>query len=465
MDRNTDGGVDTILAMIRHWPLIVILAVYFGLGAMFAVRIPAWQMPDEPAHYNYIKQLSATGRIPVIENGDWIVGFSPPGPDKRDLDIAPLTYEDHQPPLFYVLATPVFQLSGGSVTALRLFSLSVGALTIVFAYLVAVTIFSNHAHLAAFAATFVGLVPQHLFMMSGINNDALAEALLAATVWQSVRLICPGQGLPNWQKGLLALTVAACFWTKATAYLALPVALYAMLVTCWNADARWHKAWSRIWRVCVIAGLLGLPWWLHNIQVYGGLDFLGLQRHNAVVIGQPTTAEWIAQFGFGGVLMRLFQTTFQSFWGQFGWMSVLFDARLYVLLLFLTLASAGLFVAWWAYGARSGLVDRPGVTGTIQFSPWAVLTEAQSKQLTLLAVLTVLTLLAFAWYNLQFVQHQGRYLFPALIPIGMACALGWGFAVRNRPVLLRWLWLGPLIGLAGVNLYALFRVMLPQMGA
>jgi hypothetical protein len=29
------------------------------------------------------------------------------------------------------------------------------------------------------------------------------------------------------------------------------------------------------------------------------------------------------------------------------------------------------------------------------------------------------------YYNLTFVQHQGRYLFPALIPIGLAFAIGW----------------------------------------
>lgn len=35
-----------------------------------------------------------------------------------------------------------------------------------------------------------------------------------------------------------------------------------------------------------------------------------------------------------------------------------------------------------------------------------------------------LTLLSYFWYNLKFVQHQGRYLFPALIPLGLAFALG-----------------------------------------
>ncbi len=452
--------------MSRHWPLVVIVAAYLILGTLFATRIPAWQMPDEPAHYNYIKQLVQTGRIPVIEAGDWIVGFSPPGPDKRDLDIAPLTYEDHQPPLYYLLGTPAFVLSGGSVVALRLFSVFVGAFTIVFAYFAVLTIFPTHVNIAAFTAAFVGLLPQHVFMMSGINNDSLAEALLALTVWQSMRLIRDGVSL----RGVIGLSVLVgfCFWTKATAYLALPVAAFAV----WQA-ARGHSVVNRstgaqLVLLGIVAGAIGLPWWVHNIQLYGGADFLGLQRHNAVVIGQPTTAEWLAQYGFGGLMSRLLQTTFQSFWGQFGWMSVLLDARIYLALLAVTLISAMAYGLWWLHGqsAKRRLRGQSTTkTGASVYSPWLVLTVAQSRQMQLLAALALMTLLAFVWYNLQFVQHQGRYLYPALIPIGLAFALGWGFLFSRRDVLAGWLWLVVLMGLVALDAYALFRVIVPQMGA
>jgi len=50
----------------------------------------------------------------------------------------------------------------------------------------------------------------------------------------------------------------------------------------------------------------------------------------------------------------------------------------------------------------------------------------------LLATSALLTCLAYAWYNVQFVQHQGRYLFTALIPIAIAFALGWEEALRPR---------------------------------
>jgi len=50
----------------------------------------------------------------------------------------------------------------------------------------------------------------------------------------------------------------------------------------------------------------------------------------------------------------------------------------------------------------------------------------------LLLASTTGTLLTYIWYNTQFVQHQGRYLFPALVPIGMGFALGWREALRRE---------------------------------
>lgn len=440
--------------MNRHWPLAAIVVTYLMLSGALAVRMPAWQTPDEPAHYNVTRQMVRTGNVPVIEPGDWDVRLVPIGPTQRDVAVERLTYEDHQPPLFYALAAPVYGASGGNLVAMRLFSLAIGAVTIVFAYLTALAIFPARPALAAFTAAFVGLLPQHVFMMSGFNNDALAEALIALALWQSVRLIRADGAVSRAQEIGLAVTVGLCFWTKATAYLALPVAAFALWRSGWaSADAR-RAVWPRLIRLGVIAGLIGLPWWLHNLQMYGGLDFLGLTRHNAVVVGQPTTAEWLAEFGSLGVLARMLRTTFQSFWGQFGWMSILLPGWLYLLFLALTIASAGLFLAWWASARRARRSGEP-----------AALSEGQSRQLTLLALLALLTLLAFFWYNLQFVQHQGRYLYPALIPIGLATALGWSWLVARWPIAARWAWVAPAALLIVINFYALFRVAVPQMGA
>ena len=47
--------------MFRHFPLILILIAYLIVGAVYAIRTPDWQAPDEPAHYNYAAQISANG--------------------------------------------------------------------------------------------------------------------------------------------------------------------------------------------------------------------------------------------------------------------------------------------------------------------------------------------------------------------------------------------------------------------
>jgi 4-amino-4-deoxy-L-arabinose transferase-like glycosyltransferase len=452
----------------RHWPLAVILIVYLVIGGLFSARVPAWQNPDEPAHWNVTRQFVQTGRLPIIEPADWDVKLVPLGPDQRDVPVERLTYEDHQPPLFYLVTSPAYTFTNGNLTAMRLASLLIGALTIIFAYLTVAIIFPSHLYLAAFAAAFVALLPQHLFIMSGYNNDSLAEALLALVVYLSVRAIRDEQEIPRGEVIALGIAVGVCFWTKAQAYLALPVAAFALWRTCWHAPAATRNALRRLLTLGIIAFVIGLPWWLHNLQMYGGTDFLGLQRHNEVVVGQPTTAEWVLQYGFGGVVSRLLQTTFQSYWGQFGWMTIPLQASFYLLLLALTLVSAALFVAWWLHGrsAKRRLAGETQTkTGASIYSPYLVLTETQSRRLTLLAVLMGLTALAFIWYNLQFVQHQGRYLYPALIPVATAFALGWSFVFSRRENIARWLWLAVLIGLATFNGYLLLRVILPAMKA
>ena len=112
----------------------LILLVYLAIGMLYAVNTPAWQAPDEPAHYNYIKHIAETGSLPILDLDDYDqkyisellqYGF----PSRMSIDL--LRYEAHQPPLYYLLATPIFIVFDGSLLALRLFSLVLGACVIV----------------------------------------------------------------------------------------------------------------------------------------------------------------------------------------------------------------------------------------------------------------------------------------------------------------------------------------------
>lgn len=442
----------------RHWPLLAVVIAYVAIGALYAWRVPAWQTPDELAHYNYIRQLAQTGTFPVIEMGDYDQQFLAehvqPPKVRPAVSLDAVQYEDHQPPLFYALAAPLFALFDGALLPLRLLSLGIGTLTVVFAYLATLTVFPAQPAIAPLVCVVAALIPQHLHMMAGLNNDALAEALIALTVLLCTRLLTAPDSLTGPSLRLLVVlgvVVGLSFLTKATAYLTLPIALAAVLSA---TRRRWplKSVALALGMVIVIAVVIGLPWWLRSMQVYGGLDFLGLQRHNEVVIGQPTTREWLVQFGPASFLLRMAQTTFQSFWGQFGWMSVVMNNWMYALLLGFTGLSMLLFAAWW-------------ISTTLTPAGRPALTVAQRQTLSLYALLGLGTLAGFIWYNFQFVQHQGRYLYAGLIPFATAVTLGWMSAASRWPRVQQWLWAVFLIGLAGFNLYLLWRVVLPGMDA
>jgi len=432
----------------RLWPVVIIVGIYLAVGVLYAVYTPPWQVPDEPAHYNYIAQVAEEGCCPVIEPGDYdqerlsqltSAGF----PD--DADLSAIEYEDWQPPAYYVAALPVFLLGDGSLLAVRLFSVVLGGVVVALTYFTVLRLLPNHRPIAIGAALFVGFVPQHVAMLAGVNNDSLSELILGLTLLVLVAYI-GGARRPH--PAILGVLVGAAFLTK------LPAAFGAVLVVIailwrWRAEQQpfgWLLA-QIAWAVG-LAAVIGLVWWARNAAAYGWPDVLAWQAHNAVVVGQPRTADWIAESGFIGHLRFLLTTTFHSFWGQFGWMGVPMPLRDYRIL--------GLFCGW----AIIGLVILPW--RSCRLFGW------QRAGLWILGVLLVLTLAGYGAYNWTFVQAQGRYLFPAMTALGLLAAggaYGWGARLE------RWLggrlvgWL-PVLALAWLPLYdvwALFRYVIPNL--
>ncbi|MDT8304485.1 MAG: glycosyltransferase family 39 protein [Anaerolineae bacterium] len=430
--------------MRSHSFLLLLVLAFLLVGAMYADRIPAWQAPDEPAHYNYVRQLAA-GTLPVIEAQDYDELYRDRIVSERfppDLSIEPLTYEDWQPPLYYLLLTPVFRLTEGSLFALRLVTLLIGAALIWMAYNAASELWPRHEWLALTAAAFVAFLPQHVAGLATVNNDSLAELIIAAILWLLLRgARRPAQASRQWP--LVGALLGLGFLTKATVYLMAPVVLFALWC---QYRGRAPAFWRASVKVSVPALPLGAMWWVRNLIVYGDLDVLGKAAHDRVVVGQLRTADWVAQSGLGPSLRQFAVTTFQSFWGQFGWMGVVMDRWVYAALaVFSALIILGLTIAWGR-------------------AKW----DETRKQQTLLLVLTVLASIAlYLGYNLTFVQAQGRYLFPALIPIACGVALGLTTWLRLLIGSRSWLhWLLPVglsLGLIGLDLLALFRYIVPQL--
>jgi hypothetical protein len=432
--------------------LVLIVLAYLVIGTLYAIKTPAWQVPDEPAQYNYVAQVYKNGCCPKMEPGDWdndyleaikAARFAPSMLER----LSTIQYEDHQPPLYYLLVLPVYAISEGSLTALRLASVLIGAGVVILAWAAVQTVFPAQPWLALATAAFVAFLPQHVFMMAGVENDSLAELIVALVLFLGVLYL---GGRRQIHPLILGLLMGAAFITKLTVYLPVVGVLgLAVLLRarreCWPMGrlAR-QSAW-----ILVPALLIGGVWWTRNIITYGSVaDFMVQKTHDAVVVGQERTDDYQAQHGgVGGWLRDGVSITFHSFWGQFGWMGVPMPDSFYTGLL--------AFTVFVIVGALIAAIRWRGALNVIQ-----------REQLLLLGTAAFLAFAAFAGYNFKFVQFQGRYLYPGLIPIGLFVAAGlagWAPLVAPRSPVARWLTVGIVCLLALLDVYALYRFILPML--
>ena len=171
---------------IRFSLVGVVLLTYLVAGALYATLTPDWQAPDEPAHYNYIRYLATKTGFPELVAGCYDQAYLNKLTSRRfppELSIDTVCYEFHQPTLYYLLATPVFVLSNGSLTALRLLSVALGGGVVVLAFCTARTIFPDRDTVSFGAMAFTAFVPMHVGMRSSVNNDALAGLIVGVLVF------------------------------------------------------------------------------------------------------------------------------------------------------------------------------------------------------------------------------------------------------------------------------------------
>lgn len=424
-------------SMTRTIPLGLYLLTFL-LAALFALRTPDWQAPDEPAHYAYIATIAETGLPPVLVPACYneiykntLVGSNFADPIIFDQ----FCYEGHQPPLFYYLATPIFLLTDGSLLALRLLCAALGAAVAPLAYLI-VRRASRDTSLAVAAGALVALVPQHLAMIGTLNNDALCFLVVALAGLQMVRILRWQGAVPRHAWVWLGVIVGAALLTKTLAWITLPLAALTVLLR-WRQDGT--PLLSTMWKsgsvLALVVALFILPWFARNTLTYGAWDVMGLQIHDEIAVGQPRTESEVERRGVANTIINGVQTSFNSFWGQFGWMKAPLQPREYQVL---WLVHGAALLGWLVLGWRRLRTAQHSFSADILllFSAW---------------VLVNLALLLY--YNLEFVQYQGRYLFSSLNPIAFFLMAGLGALV---PLRWRWLpWGGFLLFLLYLNALAI----------
>lgn len=457
--------------MVNSSRLVLAVLLFFQLvfGVMYGVRTPRWQAPDEPAHFNYVRVLAESGSFPVLEQGDYDAAYLEKIKSEKfppELSVDSIRYEAHQPPLYYVLAIPLYlgaqALGADVVLALRLWNVFLGLLVSLTAFRILRYVFPASPLLRLASVGIIATLPMHIAMSAAINNDTLAEVVVATILLLAVlRVHAQIQRKRFLVLGGLAYGIALL--TKTTIYssavllLAAEIGYQQIFAARQGASAARFAtlrpnipallaAGKTLLHLFVISFALSGAWFARNVFTYGVNDVFGWQRHDLVVAGQTTTAQWIATNGVRNTLIDLLAISFKSFWAQFGWMGVLVNDRIYVVLFVLSAAAslgALIFLARLWHQRR------------------AFPSEVRWTWL-LLGLLLALVVAADAYYNLKFFQPQGRYLFYALIPIAGFWAAGLFELLNARYARVVFALL--YVGMLGLDYIALAWFIVPQLG-
>lgn len=432
---------------------IGILSTFLLLGTLFAWRVPDWQAPDEPAHYNYIAEVASGELLPIIEMGDWNNAYLE---DLKANNFAPdllieldtVQYENHQPPLYYWLASPIFIVTDGSLFAVRMVSVFLALMTVVLSYRITLSIVPKYPHLALAVMALVAFLPQNLHMLASVNNDALAGVVIAVLILLCVNYL--KNDTPSvW---ILGLVIGVAFISKTTSYFMAGVIIIVIFMRWWQSKEREVATLIKAYLGFGIpASIFALLYWGRNIMTYGFPDFLGLQAHDTIVVGQLRRSEFIEQFGIAAYWREAFFTTFHSFWGQFGWMEArLADALPIAIWFIVALVILGLSGLLLHAAGISHKAENEVQSNTVQNQIWVML-----------GFMMLFALAQYIYYNITFMQFQGRYLFVAIIPFAIGMVVGvdaWRKVLLSSLSHSRWLTVVLFLIFAPLDLYLIWRV-------
>jgi Predicted membrane protein (DUF2142) len=441
----------------------------------WSIVTPPFQVPDEPAHFAYVKQLAETGRLPSssseVSSGEEIFGLvdlryykvrqqpqnhtiaSQVEQNKlqHDLELASQTNEKgsaaagvatSQPPLYYALEAIPYSLARSGtlldrLQLMRLLSALLGGLTALFVFLFVREALPGEPWAWTVGSLAVALVPIFGFISGAVNPDALLFAVSAAIFYCLARAFRRGLSA----RGALAIgaLTAIGFLTKLNFVGLAPGVLLGLIVLSIRAA---RVSGRPAYRSLALA--LGIAF--SPVVLYGGINVLSNHPTLGLVSSTIDTTHgslfaeinYIWQFylprlpgtvnDFPG-LFTTRQLWFNGYVGLYGWLDTTFPGWVY---------SAALIPA----GAIALLCGRALLEGRAALRTRAV-------ELAVYAVIGIgmMALMGADSYrrfpSLDAEYAEVRYLLPMLPLLGAVLALAargagrrWGPAVGTLIVVL-----------------------------
>jgi Predicted membrane protein (DUF2142) len=440
--------------------LFVLAALNFSCWALIT---PPFQAPDEADHFAYTQSLLERGQAPsqdahaklprwssaetlALERSSFLTDHRsaesrPPWLSAQELAYQAAARSLHprlddgggketaatHGPIYYAALTPAYALAGSSpfsqLSLMRLTSALIGALTVVFTFLLARELAPGRPWLAVLAALLVVYEPMYGFISGAVNNDVGVNAGAAALELLLIRMLRRGITIPS--GALAGALLFALPIIKGTGLSLYPVAALVFVAVLWR---RHDRSRLRAW-IALAGGAISMV--VLSGQLLSGLRASasssspsssgGSIGSNASAVDQafhhvpdflsylwqvflprlPFMAEHFSAAGYPA-----FATFVVRGWAAFGWYTVLFPHWVYVAILVAMLSAIPLG-AWAAHREW----------------PWVRRHWLEVGALIVMAV-TVIVGFEATFYTPHIraaseIEEAGRYAFPAIGPLAV----------------------------------------------
>ncbi|MCL5283728.1 MAG: hypothetical protein M1330_03320 [Armatimonadetes bacterium] len=404
--------------------LAAILATDLALSMLYSHLTPLGKngfanTPDEGAHLQYVHFLVTRHSLPVL------------GRSKH------AGYEAHQPPLYYLLCVLPYVVRPSWC---RVISILAGMGTILLIALTGRKALPFDPKIGIWAAALTAVIPMHIAINSAVNNDSLNELIFTAVFYLAAVGIV--QGFDRRTAFTLGALIGLAEWVKATGLLLYPIGAIAIYLS-WRRRPQMRlpiKTWAG---VAALSILIALPWWLHCQLVYGApiptqrfaQQFAGTAKAEAM-IARPIAVDHDSgnlipsvggePLGWPGYIGWVADWTFRSFFAAYGVPGINGHKGP---------ADVGLptFLPAPFYGLMLGLIVISMIGLVIaHFRRNRLMSTEEISVIHLLAWGLALVMLSFIAFVAVYFQAQGRYLYPAILPISLLLMVGWRQAAGDR---------------------------------
>lgn len=446
---------------------------FAALLACYALAIPTYRAPDEPAHVDMVRfaagdqpwpftggrELSreVTATFDVVQ---WAYegrddepplprGAAPPRAERpsfaaaaRDRPSGEGNQMAQHPPLYYELQARLLAAAEVVRPGPWPFDQTVGFLRLTTAAMVLplpLLVWATARRLGAdtsvgVAAAAVPLgIPVLSHIGAAVSNDPLLTALVGLCTWLAARVLTGDRSLVT--AAALGVAGGACLLTKG----------FALFVPLWLAAVYALAAWrARAWREALATsggGLVALAlttgiggaWWVRNLLVLGTVQPSFARPPPAGPEFTPAVGDWLSTAA---------TRVNGRFWGEFGWAQVSLPEPV-----------------MWAASAVVGL----GLVAAVPRPPAVMRRGAAALLMPFAGLLGILVYGAWTHYadTGAMALLNGRYLYPAVVGVAVAAGAGWGRLLGSRRRLLP---LATVAAAVGLQLVALPTVVLRYWG-